>query len=103
MNRTRAFIAASVVLVGAVASGAAFAQAPATPPAKAPAPAAAAPISSNPSVAAQVEAWTMKQWDAAKQEWAKDKTKWANCEKQSDNQKLEGRKSWSFLYTCMTT
>ena len=103
MTRTRAFIAAGVVLVGAVACGVAFAQTPATSPAKTPTPTVAAPMSFNPSVAAQVEAWTMKQWDAAKQEWAKDKTKWANCEKQSDNQKLEGRKSWSFLYTCMTT
>ena len=103
MNRTRAFIAAGVVLVGAVACGAAFAQAPATPPAKNPAPAAAAPMSSNPSVAAQVETWTTKQWDAAKLEWAKDKAKWADCEKQSGKQKLEGRKSWPFLYKCMTT
>ena len=103
MNCTRAFIAAGVVLAGAVACGVAFAQAPATPPAKTPAPAAAAPMSSNSSAAAQVEAWTTKQWDAAKQEWAKDKTKWADCEKQSDKQKLEGRKSWSFLYKCMTT
>ena len=103
MNRTRAFIAASVVLVGAVVCGVSFAQTPATSPAKTPTPTVAAPMSSNPSVAAQVEAWTMKQWDAAKQEWAKDKAKWADCEKQSDKQKLEGRKSWSFLYTCMTT
>jgi hypothetical protein len=103
MNRTRTFIAAGVVLAGAVACGAAFAQAPATPPAKNPAPAAAAPMSSNPSAATQVQTWTTKQWDAAKLKWAKDKTKWANCEKQSDKQKLEGRKSWSFLYTCMTT
>jgi hypothetical protein len=102
MDRTRAFIAAGVVIAGAVACGVAFAQAPATPPAKTPAPTAAAPMSSNSSAAAKVEAWTTKQWDAAKQEWAKDRTKWANCEKQADKQKLEGRKSWSFLYTCMT-
>jgi hypothetical protein len=103
MNRTRAFVAVSVVLVGAVACGVSFAQSPMTSPAKTPAPAAAAPISSNPSVATQVETWTKKQWDAAKQEWAKEKIKWADCEKQSDKQKLEGRKSWSFLYKCMKT
>jgi hypothetical protein len=103
MNRTRTFVAVSVVLVGAVACGASFAQSPMTSPTKTPAPAATTPISSNSSVATQVETWTMKQWDAAKREWAKDKTKWADCEKQSDKQKLEGRKSWSFLYKCMTT
>ena len=93
MNRTHTFIAAAVVAIGSAVSGVAFAQAP-TP---------SAPSSSTSSRAAQIEAWTTKQWDAAKQEWAKDKTKWADCEKQSDKQKLEGRKSWSFLYTCMTT
>ena len=103
MNRTRAFVAAGVFFVGAFACSVAFAQAPATPPAKTPAPAIAASMSSNSSATAKVEAWTTKQWDAAKQEWAKDKAKWADCEKQSDKQKLEGRKSWSFLYTCMTT
>ena len=43
-----------------------------------------------------------QQWEAAKREWAKDKAKWADCRAQSSKQKLEGRKSWSFLYTCMT-
>jgi hypothetical protein len=103
MNRTRAFFASSVFLVAAAACGVSFAQAPSTPSAKPPTATAAAPISSSPSAAAKVETWTTKQWDAAKQEWAKDKTKWAGCEKQSDKQKLEGRKSWSFLYTCMKT
>lgn len=102
MNRNRAFFASSVFLVAAVACGASFAQAPSTPSAKPPAPVAAAPGPSNSSAATQVETWTTKQWDAAKQEWAKDKIKWAGCEKQSDKQKLEGRKSWSFLYACMT-
>ncbi len=53
--------------------------------------------------AAQVEAWTTKQWEAAKKKWAKDKKKWSDCQTQSSKQKLEGRKSWSFLYTCMTS
>jgi hypothetical protein len=65
--------------------------------------AAIAQTSSTPSTAAQVEKWTAKQWEAAKKEWAKDKVKWADCRKQSSNQKLEGRKSWSFLYKCMTS
>jgi hypothetical protein len=99
MNRTRAFVAAGVVLAGIVACGGAFAQAPASPPATTPAP---APTPSKPSVATRVETWTRQQWDAAVKEWAKDKAKWANCREQSKAQKLSGRKSWSFLYRCMT-
>ena len=53
--------------------------------------------------ATTVENWTTKQWIAAKSEWAKDKGRWAYCQQQSTHQKLIGRKSWSFLYTCMTT
>jgi hypothetical protein len=62
----------------------------------------AATDSSNPSMTERVETWTKKQWAAAKKEWAKDKAKWADCRAQSKKQKLTGRKSWSFLYTCMT-
>lgn len=65
--------------------------------------AAVAQTSSQPSAAAQVEKWTTKQWETAKKEWIKDKKKWADCRKQSKDQKLEGRKSWSFLYKCMTS
>jgi hypothetical protein len=88
--------------VAIIGSGVAFAQTPASPPATKPSPAAAAPESSKPSTAAQVETWTKKQWEAATKEWAKDKAKWADCRKQSNAQKLKGRKSWSFLYKCMT-
>ncbi len=87
MNHTRAFVVTNVVLAAILASGMAFAQEPASP---------------KPSTATQVETWTKKQWDAAKKDWAKDKAKWADCQKQSSKQKLKGRKSWSFLYTCMT-
>jgi len=65
--------------------------------------AAIAQTSPQPSTATQVEKWTTKQWAAAQKEWAKDKKKWADCRKQSKDQKLEGRKSWSFLYKCMTS
>lgn len=57
---------------------------------------------SGSDAAAQVETWTRKQWDSAQKEWAKDKTKWSDCQKQSGDKHLDGRKSWSFLYTCMT-
>jgi hypothetical protein len=85
-----------------ICAGAANAQSPAAPPAPKPAPAAAAPAQSKPSTATQVETWSKKQWEAAKKEWSKDKTKWADCRKQSSSQKLAGRKSWSFLYKCMS-
>ena len=48
-----------------------------------------------------VSKWTQKRWDAAKAKWAKEKVKWADCQKQADEKKLSGRKSWSFLYNCM--
>jgi len=49
-----------------------------------------------------ISKWTQKQWDAAKAEWSKETTKWANCQKQADDRKLSGQKSWQFLYDCMT-
>lgn len=100
LNYARTFIAAGV-LIGLAISGTANAQTTAAPPANKTAPPAPAPDLAKPSVAAQVEKWTTKQWDDAKREWAKDKKKWADCRKQSKDQKLEGRKSWSFLYSCM--
>jgi len=60
-------------------------------------------MSSGSAISTQVETWTMRQWEAAQKKWAKDKTKWSDCQKQSGNRHLEGRKSWSFLYTCMTS
>jgi hypothetical protein len=46
--------------------------------------------------------WTRKQWAAAKAKWAKEKMKWTDCQRQGSKKKLSGRKSWSFLYDCMT-
>jgi len=42
------------------------------------------------------------EWNNAVKQWAQDKTKWAGCREQSKARKLSGRKSWSFLYRCMT-
>ena len=97
MSRIR-FGLTTIALAAFMAAGAAVAQTPAPTPK--PAPAASA--SSQPSTTTQVENWTKKQWEAATKEWAKDKAKWADCRKQSSSQKLKGRKSWSFLYTCMS-
>lgn len=101
MSRIRSYLSA-IVFAAAMSSSAAIAQTSVSPPATKPAPAASARDSSKPSTLTQVETWTKKQWDAAKKEWAKDKEKWASCRKQSNKQKLEGRKSWTFLYQCMT-
>ena len=98
MSRTRAFVAANVVVAAILAAGVAFAQAPKPAPAPVTSPSAS---TSKPSTATRVETWTRKQWAAATAEWAKDKTKWGACQEQSHKQKLEGRKSWSFLYHCM--
>ena len=92
MNRTRTFVRAAVILVGLAVFGVAFAQAPAP----------SDRTSSKQSIADRVETWTTKQWNAAKKEWAKDRAKWADCQNKSRAKKLSGRKSWSFLYQCMT-
>jgi len=102
MNRIHAFVVAAVLSLGVAASGIAHAQAPASSPSTNQAPVSSAPTSSNPSIPERVETWTKAQWNAAQKVWAKDKAKWADCRKQSSNQKLAGRKSWSFLYKCMT-
>ncbi len=83
-------------------SGAAIAQTSASPPATKPAATRSAADSSKASIPTQVEKWSKDQWEAAKKEWAKETTKWADCRQQSSKQKLEGRKSWPFLYKCMT-
>jgi hypothetical protein len=101
MYRIR-FCLTAIAVAGVLNSGA-IAQTSVSAPATKTAPAASVPASSKPSTATQIEKWTTKQWEAAKQEWAKDKAKWANCRKQSKKQKHEGRKSWSFLYKCMTS
>jgi len=50
-----------------------------------------------------VSKWTSKQWGRAKAKWEKQKEKWAGCQKQSKDQNLTGRESWSFLASCMTS
>ena len=92
---TAAFLATAL-------SSAAIAQTSASPPATKPAPATSATEASKASIPTQVETWTKDQWETAKKEWAKDTAKWASCQKQSSQQKLKGRKSWPFLYKCMT-
>jgi hypothetical protein len=47
--------------------------------------------------------WTTEQWNRAKAKWEKQTEKWADCQKQSKDQDLAGRKSWSFLASCMSS
>jgi hypothetical protein len=47
------------------------------------------------------QSWTRKHWNEVKAEFAKDKDKWAACRKEQKEQKLRGKKSWAFLYSCM--
>jgi hypothetical protein len=61
-----------------------------------------APKSAPSSKMEDISKWTQTQWDAAKAEWSKETTKWANCQKQADDRKLSGQESWQFLYDCMT-
>lgn len=91
----------AVILAGLIGVGGAFAQSPTSPPAPNVKPTISAPAS-EPSTAAEVEKWTIEQWDAAKATWAKEKEKWSGCQQQATDQKLTGRESWAFLYRCMT-
>jgi hypothetical protein len=88
MSSVRSVFVAAAVL-GMVTSGATLAQ-------------TTAPPSSTSSKVEDVSKWTSKQWDRAKAKWAKEKDKWDDCQKQSEDQNLKGRKSWSFLASCMT-
>ena len=81
-----ALIAAAIL--GLVASGVALAQ------------------TTTPSTSSKVDdvsKWTSRQWNLAKAEWEKEKEKWADCQKLAKDQNLTGRKSWSFLASCMTS
>jgi hypothetical protein len=90
----------SAAVVGLVMSGEVLAQTPAPDSA---APAKDSSLSSKvESKADDVAKWTKKEWTKAKVQWVKEKDKWAGCQKQSKDQGLSGRKSWSFLATCMT-
>jgi len=89
MSFVRSALVAAAVL-GVATSGVALAQ-------------ATTPSPSSSSKVDDVSKWTSKQWNRAKAEWAREKEKWADCQKQSKDQNLTGRKSWSFLASCMTS
>ncbi len=101
MSDFRVHVSAALVTVLCLTS--ASAQAPPPPVAVSRAHVATTTDTSKSGTVADVETWTDKEWKAARREWAKDGTKWADCRSQSRKQKLAGRKSWSFLYTCMAS
>jgi hypothetical protein len=102
MDMPRTSFCLMAAIVTAALSGAAVAQAQVTPPATRPA-AAASTAASKASLPGRVETWSKAHWEAAKKEWAKDTTKWANCQRQWNKHKHEGRKSWPSVYKCMTS
>jgi hypothetical protein len=61
------------------------------------------PSSSMSAIIDDVSNWTSKQWNWATAGWAKEKDKWADCQKQSQDHNLTGPKNWSFLASCMTS
>ena len=101
MKHMRASLTAAA-LACVFAGSLAFAKTPEPAPAGSTTPTPAAPASSEPSDVSKVEKWTKNEWNNAVKQWAHDKTKWAGCREQSKARKLSGRKSWSFLYRCMT-
>jgi hypothetical protein len=76
------------VIAGLVGTGIAFSQnrsQPAAPPTD------------------KVKSISKREWNKMKEQWAKQTDRWASCNRQSDDQKLSGRKSWSFIAGCMTS
>lgn len=50
----------------------------------------------------EVSKWTRRQWHAAKVKWQEERDSWNSCQTEAKAQNLAGRKSWQFLYDCMT-
>jgi hypothetical protein len=89
-------LAVSLALAAALGIGPAMAQTQSTP-------------SKDTSVSAQasqtmtdVSKWTREQWHAAKVKWQEERASWNSCQTEARSQNLSGRKSWQFLYDCMT-
>jgi len=81
----------AVMLVGGAAQ--AQTQTPAAPPS----------ISAQASQTVNdVSKWTRQHWHAARAKWQEEKIAWNGCQNEAKAQNLSGRKSWQFLYDCMT-
>jgi hypothetical protein len=86
----------SIALLMLVATTSAFAQN------QTPSQTEAKPAATLTTKMENISSWSKQQWYAAKAKWIKEKVKWANCQSQAIEKKLSGRKSWPFLYNCMT-
>jgi beta-galactosidase GanA len=86
----------SIALLMLVATAPAFAQY------QTPAQSSEKPAAALSTKMVDISNWTKKEWYAAKAKWIKEKAKWADCQMQAVERKLSGRKSWPFLYGCMT-
>ena len=92
MSRLRASIL-SIMILAQLATPAALAQTQTPQQSK--------PGSTVTTKTEDVSKWSRRQWDAAKAKWSQEKAKWSDCQKEADQKKLSGRKSWTFLYNCM--
>lgn len=61
------------------------------------------PSSSMSSIVDGLSNCTSKQWNWEKVEWVKEKDKWADCQRQFQEQNLTDPKSGSFLGSCMAS
>jgi hypothetical protein len=85
----------SMLVLTYLAAGVSLAQSPQPQPAP-------KPTGTLTTQVEDVSKWTRKQWSAAKAKWSEETVKWNDCQTQAKGKKLSGRKSWPFLYDCMT-
>ena len=99
----RTWLCLKTALLAAVLSSSATAQTSVSPPATKPAPPASATQRHRTRPCRRKsKAGRGSVGGRQKKEWAKDATKWADCQRQWNKQKDEGRKNWPSLYKCMT-
>jgi hypothetical protein len=84
------WLLAMALVAGAVGTGVAFSQSASEAQAKA-------------TTTEKVKTISARQWSRMKRQWSKQTVKWTSCNKQADDQKLIGRKSWTFIASCMNS
>jgi hypothetical protein len=82
------WLLAMAVIAALVGTGVAFSQHPSQPAS---------------AQTEKVKTISKREWNKMKGQWAKQTDKWASCNKAADDQKLDGRESWSFIANCMTS
>jgi hypothetical protein len=84
------WLLAMALVAGAIGTGVAFSQSASEAQAKA-------------TTTEKVKTISARQWSRMKRQWSKQTVKWTSCNKQADDQKLTGRKSWTFIASCMSS